>query len=31
LQKQLEAQTPKAEAPPPVAKPEEKSAAAAKK
>jgi hypothetical protein len=30
LQKQLEAQTPKAEAPP-VAKPEEKSAAAAKK
>jgi hypothetical protein len=31
LQKQLEAQTPKAEAPPPVAKPEEKSAAAVKK
>jgi hypothetical protein len=31
LQKQLEAQTPKAEAPAPVAKPEEKSAAAAKK
>jgi hypothetical protein len=31
LQKQREAQTPKAEAPPPVARPEEKSAAAAKK